>query len=94
VVTGAAIAAQAHALKRESRFLVDPGGFEDLACALTVACTPFHADDALGRLAWLPTVRLTGRSHEVFRGWGAGRGTRHRAVPGGGRQAVAAAGLV
>jgi len=31
---------QVHALQWESRFLVDPGGFEDLARALTVACTP------------------------------------------------------
>jgi hypothetical protein len=48
---------QVHALKWESRFLVDPGGFEDLARALTVAYTPYHADDALGRLAWLLNVR-------------------------------------
>ena len=61
---------QVHALKWESRFLVDPGGFEDLARALTVAYTPYHADDALGRLAWLLNVRLTGHSHEAFRGWG------------------------
>jgi omega-hydroxy-beta-dihydromenaquinone-9 sulfotransferase len=31
---------QVHALQWESRFLVDPGGFEDLARALTAACTP------------------------------------------------------
>lgn len=61
---------QVHAVEWESRFLVDPGGFEDLARALTVAYTPFHADDALARLAWLLNVRLTGRSEEVFRGWG------------------------
>ena len=61
---------QVHALEWESRFLVDPGGFEDLARALTVAYTPYHADDALGRLAWLLNVRLTGRSYEAFRGWG------------------------
>ncbi|HUZ56392.1 MAG TPA: hypothetical protein VMU94_28200 [Streptosporangiaceae bacterium] len=61
---------QVHALKWESRFLVDPGGFEDLARALTVAYTPYHADDALGRLAWLLNVRLTGHSYEAFRGWG------------------------
>jgi omega-hydroxy-beta-dihydromenaquinone-9 sulfotransferase len=61
---------QVHALKWESRFLVDPGGFEDLAHALTVAYTPYHADDALGRLAWLLNVRLTGHSDEAFRGWG------------------------
>jgi hypothetical protein len=31
---------QVYALEWESRFLVDPGGFEDLARALTVAYTP------------------------------------------------------
>ncbi len=61
---------QVHALEWESRFLVDPGGFEDLARALTVAYTPYHADDALGRLAWLLGERLTGHSRETFRGWG------------------------
>ncbi|MGH3226721.1 MAG: hypothetical protein ACRDPY_49935 [Streptosporangiaceae bacterium] len=35
-----------------------------------MACTPFHADDALGRLGWLLNVMLTGCSTEVFRGWG------------------------
>ena len=59
-----------HALEWESRFLVDPGGFEDLARALTVAYTPYHADDALSRLAWLLNERLTGHSREAFRGWG------------------------
>jgi omega-hydroxy-beta-dihydromenaquinone-9 sulfotransferase len=44
-------------MKWDSRFLVDPGGFEDLARALTVAYTPYHPDDALGRLAWLLNVR-------------------------------------
>jgi omega-hydroxy-beta-dihydromenaquinone-9 sulfotransferase len=61
---------QVHALVWESRFLVDPGGFEDLARALTVAYTPYHADDALRRLAWLLTRRLTGLTREAFRGWG------------------------
>src|SRR5215469_9313712 len=61
---------QVHALEWESRFLVDPGGFEDLVRALTAAYTPYHADDALGRLAWLLNVRLTGHSKEAFRGWG------------------------
>ena len=61
---------QVHALEWESRFLVDPGGFEDLARALSVAYTPYHADDALGRLAWLLGERLTGHSREAFRGWG------------------------
>jgi hypothetical protein len=59
-----------HGLEWESRFLVDPGGFEDLARALTVAYTPYHADDALRRLAWLLNERLTGHSSEAFRGWG------------------------
>ncbi|MGN6173744.1 MAG: sulfotransferase family protein [Streptosporangiaceae bacterium] len=45
-------------------------GFEDLARALTVAYTPYHADDALRRLAWLLNERLTGQTSEAFRGWG------------------------
>jgi omega-hydroxy-beta-dihydromenaquinone-9 sulfotransferase len=59
-----------HAMRWESRFLVDPGGFEDLARALTVAYTPYHADDALRRLAWLLNERLTGQTSEAFRCWG------------------------
>ena len=59
-----------HALLWEARFVVDPGGFEDLARALTTAYTPYHADDALRRLAWLLTERLTGQTAEAFRGWG------------------------
>jgi hypothetical protein len=42
---------EVHSLEWESRFLVDPGGFEDLARALTTAYTPYHADDALGHPA-------------------------------------------
>lgn len=61
---------QVHALEWESRFLVDPGGLEDLARALTSGYTPYHADDALSRLAWLLNVRLTGHSRDTFRGWG------------------------
>jgi omega-hydroxy-beta-dihydromenaquinone-9 sulfotransferase len=61
---------QVHGLEWEGRFLVDPGGFEDLARALTTAYTPYHADDALRRLAWLLNERLTGHSHEEFRDWG------------------------
>jgi omega-hydroxy-beta-dihydromenaquinone-9 sulfotransferase len=53
----------------ETRFIVDPGGFEDLVPALTERYTPFHADDALRRLFWLFEERLAGRTMEVFRGW-------------------------
>lgn len=56
-------------IERESRFLIDPGGFEDLVRSLTVAYTPYHADDALRRIAWLLHQRLTGESSEAFRGW-------------------------
>jgi omega-hydroxy-beta-dihydromenaquinone-9 sulfotransferase len=59
-----------HSLEWESRFLVDPGGFEDLARALTTVYTPYHADDALRRLDWLLNQRLTGNTSEAFRGWG------------------------
>lgn len=57
-------------MKWDSRFLVDPGGFEGLNCALTVPDAPYHADDALGRLAWLLDARLAGHSCEAFGGWG------------------------
>ncbi len=53
----------------ETRFIVDPGGFEDLVPALTERYTPYHADDALARLFWLLEQRLAGRTTEVFRGW-------------------------
>jgi hypothetical protein len=59
-----------HGLHWETRFLIDPGGFEDLARALTDAYTPYHADDALRRAAWLLNERLTGLTAEEFRGWG------------------------
>jgi hypothetical protein len=58
-----------HAIRHETRFLVDPGGLEDLACALTVGYRPYQADDALRRLAWLLQERLTGQTMEEFRGW-------------------------
>ena len=41
----------------ETRFLVDAGGLEDLVRALTVAYTPFHADDAVSRFRTLLTER-------------------------------------
>jgi hypothetical protein len=56
-------------LQHESRFLVDPGGLEDLVRAFTSAYTPYHADDALSRLEALLTRRLTGLEDSVFAGW-------------------------
>lgn len=56
-------------LQHESRFLVDPGGLEDLVRALTSAYTPYHADDALTRLEQLLTRRLTGLEESAFGGW-------------------------
>jgi len=53
----------------ESRFIVDPGGFEDLAAALIDRYTPCHRDDALRRLSWLFGERLAGRTMKAFRGW-------------------------
>lgn len=53
----------------ETRFLVDPGGLEELTRALTSAYTPYHADDALRRLRFLVAERLTGRSRDAFKGW-------------------------
>jgi hypothetical protein len=68
-----------YALPGETRFLIDPGGLEDLARALTEAYTPYHGDDALRRFDRLMRETLTGRSLTAFRGWdlpsivGAGR---------------------
>ncbi|HEY1488003.1 MAG TPA: sulfotransferase, partial [Micromonosporaceae bacterium] len=59
-----------HAIEWESRFIVDPGGLEDLARTLTDGWTPYAADDALIRLSKLLGERLTGQSMDVFRGWG------------------------
>jgi omega-hydroxy-beta-dihydromenaquinone-9 sulfotransferase len=58
-----------YSLGWETRFIVDPGGFEDLVPALTERYTPYHADDALRRLFWLLEQRLAGRTMEVFHGW-------------------------
>jgi omega-hydroxy-beta-dihydromenaquinone-9 sulfotransferase len=61
---------EVHGLEWETRFVTDPGGFEDLARAVTVAYSPFHAADALERLAFLLNERLAGHTLECFRGWG------------------------
>jgi omega-hydroxy-beta-dihydromenaquinone-9 sulfotransferase len=59
-----------HALTWESRFIVDPGGLEDLARTLTTGYTPYAADDALRRLSVLLGERVAGQSMDAFRGWG------------------------
>jgi omega-hydroxy-beta-dihydromenaquinone-9 sulfotransferase len=59
-----------HAIHWESRFIVDPGGLEDVARVLTVGYQPYAADDALRRLAFLLGQRVAGRSMEAFRRWG------------------------
>jgi len=56
----------------ETHFLIDPGGLEDLARALTVAYTPSHGDDALRRFDRLMRVTLAGQS---------GTGSRRRNLP-------------
>lgn len=52
---------QIHRIPIETRFIVDPGGFRDLADALTTRYDPIHGEDALRRLSTLLTVRLPGR---------------------------------
>lgn len=47
-----------HGIPDETRFLIDPGGLEDLAHALTDAYTPFHGIDALRRFDQLMRVTL------------------------------------
>jgi len=61
---------EVYSVSWESRFLIDPGGFEDLARVLTVDYTPLHSDDALRRLAYKLTRGLTGFNDNVLRGWG------------------------
>jgi hypothetical protein len=56
-------------LQHESRFLIDPGGLQDLVRALTVGYTPFHAEDAIRRLRALLTERLAGAQEGAFASW-------------------------
>jgi hypothetical protein len=58
-----------YALPDETRFIVDPGGLEDLTRALTTAYTPYHGDDALRRFDWVMREHVTGQTHTAFRGW-------------------------
>ena len=58
-----------HTIPIETRFIVDPGGFRDLADALTSRYDPYVGDDALRRLSDILTMRLVGRSDTTFRGW-------------------------
>jgi hypothetical protein len=57
-----------YALPDETRFLIDPGGLEDLTHALTEAYTPFHADDALRRFDHLMRQQVTGQTLTSARG--------------------------
>ncbi|MEV4891137.1 sulfotransferase [Nonomuraea sp. NPDC055795] len=52
---------QIHWIPIETRFIVDPGGFRDLADALTVRYDPYVGDDALRRLSDMLTERLVRR---------------------------------
>jgi hypothetical protein len=56
------------ALPDETRFIVDPGGLENLAHVLTVGYTPYDGDDALRRFDYLMRETLTGRTPTEFRG--------------------------
>src|SRR5918992_668117 len=58
---------QIHRIPIETRFIVDPGGFRDLADALTIRYDPYVGEDALRRLSDLLTVRLVG-SRDADRG--------------------------
>jgi hypothetical protein len=60
---------QVHSLADETRFIVDPGGLEDLARALTTAYTPYHADDALRRFDYVMSYHVTGKAMTAFNGW-------------------------
>jgi hypothetical protein len=58
---------QIHRIPIETRFNVDPGGFRDLADALTIRYDPYVGDDALRSLSDLLTMRLVGR-RDIDRG--------------------------
>jgi hypothetical protein len=55
-----------YALPDETHFVIDPGGLEDLAHALTGAYTPLHGDDALRRFDRLMRVTLAGLQFLAF----------------------------
>jgi hypothetical protein len=46
----------------ETRFLVDPGGVEDLVRALSTEYTPFHGSDALTRFTTILTQDVAGQA--------------------------------
>jgi hypothetical protein len=58
-----------YALPDETRFLIDPGGLEELAHALTDAYTVYRGEDALRRFDYLMRETLCGRTQTAFRGW-------------------------
>jgi len=60
---------EVHTIGCETRFLVEPGGLYDLVLALTDRYTPYVADEALQRFAYVMKVRLTGGEESTFRSW-------------------------
>jgi hypothetical protein len=58
-----------YALTWETRFIVDPGGLEDLVRVLTSGYTPFHADDALKRFDHIMRREVAGLEPTVHAGW-------------------------
>jgi omega-hydroxy-beta-dihydromenaquinone-9 sulfotransferase len=58
-----------HAFPDETRFIVDPGGLEDLARALTSIYSVYHGDDALRRFDHVMRRHATGSTATTFRGW-------------------------
>jgi hypothetical protein len=58
-----------YALPDETRFIIDPGGLEDLARALTTSYTPYHGDAALRHFDWVMREHVTGQTATAFHGW-------------------------
>lgn len=56
-------------LKQECRFIIDPGGIEDVVEILSGKFTHLHADDCLRRLKYLLAVRLKGKEESAFAMW-------------------------
>src|SRR5262245_41102397 len=52
---------QIHRIPMETHFIVDPGGWRDLADALTIRFDPIVGNDALRRFSDMMTVRMFSR---------------------------------
>lgn len=61
---------EVYAVRWESRFIVDPGGFADAVLPLTEGYTPLRAQDTMRRLADMLACRVAGYGDGLMRGTG------------------------